>query len=342
LPYKLSDLKGSFTKEVAGGRYESIPADIRNALEAQAIIHPDGNIMLQKDHIDLWQHYNMQAIQTEDINYFKNWSDVESEHPTPMEFDTPNIYPEKLRNLLRSNDPMWGRQGGKYGEFGLLDYVQYNKSTGLLAVDDIVAANQISSGPVTFEAPLVEDKDVDKGDATVPAGGVSVSDILPTKIKDAVAKQKEINTAKQDIVDSKSFHANNWPTGNVRFDDYSKWGERDKDGSLINKQYASAGLPGLNYIPTEKEIENMKKRKIVEWKRELNPETGHWFQQVPILGMLAYGQEQGAEGVVSKVPTVEAEINQFNAWINNINKMKDLTGDLRIKEVDIKKLLSKG
>ena len=177
LPYKINELQGRFTKDMFGGNYNMIPEDLRKRLEAQLRHSPNSDIQLYVAEIQLLENLNMQNIQNEDLRFLDNWNDIEGEHPLPIEIKKPNLYPPSLLNLLKSDDVQWGRAGGRYGQYGLLDYGVLHEQSGLFFEEEVDALN-VGSIDASATNIVQEDGAIDDGTVTEGTDGSIVEDTI--------------------------------------------------------------------------------------------------------------------------------------------------------------------
>ena len=111
------------------------------------------------------------------------------------------------------------------------------------------------------------------------------------------------------------------------------WADEDKQ--------VSGGLPD-RYMPSNTEIERIREKFLKQQFRRLNPNVPNtWLENVPLVGLLAQFYDQGAEGVASEYPKVKKELEEFNKWIESINKARSLTGDLQIQRLNIQELMGR-
>lgn len=98
----------------------------------------------------------------------------------------------------------------------------------------------------------------------------------------------------------------------------------------------SSGKDLSVYVPTETEIERIKEKFLKKQLRRLDPEIPNsFFENVPVVGLLAQFFPQGAEGVVEEYPDVQKELLNFNAWIDDINKLRNLRGEMEVSKLKI-------
>ena len=98
----------------------------------------------------------------------------------------------------------------------------------------------------------------------------------------------------------------------------------------------SSGKDFSVYVPTETEIERIKEKFLKKQLRRLDPEVPNTLlENVPLVGLLTQFFPQGPEGVVGEYPDVQKELLDFNAWIDDINKLRNLRGEMKISKLKI-------
>tara|TARA_X000001382_G_C3174479_1_gene180634 strand:- start:893 stop:2728 length:1836 start_codon:yes stop_codon:yes gene_type:complete len=95
------------------------------------------------------------------------------------------------------------------------------------------------------------------------------------------------------------------------------------------------------YVPTNTEIERIKEKFVKRQVRRLDPEVPNTLlENVPLVGLLTQFFPQGPEGVVSEYPEVVKQFEEFNAWIDEINEMRSLRGEIAATKIDIQNLMN--
>tara|TARA_R110000824_G_scaffold19464_1_gene75288 strand:+ start:335 stop:2377 length:2043 start_codon:yes stop_codon:yes gene_type:complete len=180
-PYTVGE-RDKFIKEFYGTS-DKVPVQITSLLDRLAAKgNPEVVIRLSKAMIDASSKSNMDRIRTNDQAFLTYFDDINYSQPVAIEALNPNIYPETLVRLLNSEDPEYGRHGGKYAKYGDIINIRPEDSPTL------------NSGEVKQLNKEVEQfyKEANVGPLTVDLDGDGIPDLVDADVSQGEGSEEDL------------------------------------------------------------------------------------------------------------------------------------------------------